>query len=196
VGDLSDWQTGRLIYLVILAAALLFWFVSSNRQSLGQTARHAIAWVMIFIGAIAAVGLWDDIRSTVRPMQSVMTDATGVRLPRQPDGHFHATLRVNDAPVNFLVDTGATGIVLSRPDAIAAGIDMQDLVFTGRAKTANGIVRTAPVRIDTMSLGPVTDRNLRAWVTDGDMRTSLLGMDYLGLWSRIAIEGDSLDLIR
>ena len=66
----------------------------------------------------------------------------------------------------------------------------------GRAMTAHGEVRTAPVRLDSVELGPVLDRNVRAWVNEGEMDKSLLGMSYLQRWNRIEITGNALVLSR
>jgi len=86
--------------------------------------------------------------------------------------------------------------VLSRRDAAAAGIDTGALIFTGRARTANGTVRTAPVRLDSLAIGPFEDRDVRAVVNAGEMDGSLLGMDYLRRFSSVEITGERLVLTR
>ena len=57
------------------------------------------------------------------------------------------TLEINGTPVRFMVDTGASDIVLSRRDAERVGIDPAALGYLGRARTANGTVPTARVRL-------------------------------------------------
>jgi clan AA aspartic protease (TIGR02281 family) len=64
---------------------------------------------------------------------------------------------VNDAPIRFVVDTGATDLVLSPADAARAGIDPDGLIFSGQAFTANGMVETAPVLLDTVALEGTAD---------------------------------------
>lgn len=187
---------GRLSYLVLLGAVVAFWFFAQNRQNLGKTLQQALIWGMIFLGMIALYGLWPDIRQTVRPTQSVITSQGRIELPRAPDGHYYLSAQVNGAPVRFLVDTGATGIFLSRDDAVAAGLDLADLPFIGSAMTANGPVRTAPVRLDSISIGGIVDRDLRAFVNEGDMRESLLGMTYLQRFSSVEIRDGALILTR
>lgn len=187
---------GNLAYLVLLGAVISFWFFVQNRNSLSKTLQQAMAWVLIFIGVIAAVGLWGDIRQTVMPRQTVMEDAGRIELPRAPDGHYYLTAEVNGAPIRFVVDTGASGIVLSREDAQTAGIDPNTLVFTGRANTANGTVSTAPVRLDRVAVGAIMDRNLRAWVNNSTMDISLLGMTYLQRYASIEIKNGALVLTR
>jgi aspartyl protease family protein len=189
-------DTAQLIYLVVLGCAVMLWFFAANRNSMGKTLQQAALWGLIFIGVIAAIGLWDDIRSTVLPMQSVSRDGGRIELPRAPDGHYYLNAEVNGAPVRFVVDTGASDIVLSRADAAAAGLEPGDLAFIGQANTANGVVRTAPVRLDSFTVGGVTDRSLRAVVNDGELSQSLLGMRYLQRFATMQIADGKLVLER
>ena len=103
---------------------------------------------------------------------------------------------MNDAPIRFVVDTGATGVVLSQSDAERAGFDLDDLNYYDRARTANGEVRTAPVVLDQVSLGGIEDNALPAFVNEGDLFGSLLGMSYLQRWSRIEIGDGKMTLVR
>lgn len=187
---------GHLIYLVLLLAMVAGWFFAQRREQLNKTAQQAAVWGLIFLGTIAAIGLWDDIRGTVAGRQVHFENGDTVVVPRAPNGHYHLTLDINGAPVDFILDTGASDIVLTSEDAARAGIDIAALHFIGRASTANGVVRTAPVRLDTVTLGPVTNTGVSALVNEGDMAESLLGMGYLQHWGRIEIEGGELRLIR
>lgn len=189
-------QIARLAYLVLLTAAIAGYFLLQNRQRLGQLAQQAAIWGLIFLGVIAGLGLWSDIRSTVMPRQAVFADQGKIEVPRGPDGHFYMTVKVNGAPLRFVVDTGASEVVLTKQDAAQLGFDPASLSYIGSASTANGTVSTAPVRLDTVTLGPFTDRNVRAWVNGGPMDMSLLGNSYLRRFGKIEITGDKLVLIR
>jgi aspartyl protease family protein len=145
--------------------------------------------------AVLAAALWDDIRGDV-PRHANVTESGSIEIPRAGDGHYYLTAEVDGERVRFLVDTGATDIVLTRRDAERVGIDTGILMFTGRAGTANGTVSTASVRLDTLEVGPLVDRDVRAQVNSGEMETSLLGMDYLRRFARIEISGDRLVLER
>ncbi|MBE1284560.1 MAG: TIGR02281 family clan AA aspartic protease [Rhodobacteraceae bacterium] len=187
---------GEALYLIILGGAVVIWFVASNRLSLGKVAQQALAWVLIFVAVIAAVGVWDDIRGTITPRQSVVSETGQITVPRSVDGHYYLTLEVNGEPVNFLVDTGASQVVLNLADAERIGFDDGDLIFSSQASTANGIVGTAPIRLDRVVLGPYEDRRVRAWVNEGDLEQSLLGMSYLQLWSSVQFSNGALVLTR
>ena len=185
----------RLFYISLLLLVIGGSFFASNRQNLGKTAQQAAVWVLIFVGAIAVVGLWTDIRGDLLPRQTVY-DGQTIETPRQADNHYYLTIDVNGTPIDFLVDTGATQIVMSQADAARAGIDTNSLAFVGQAQTANGIVRTAPVTLGLMSLGDINDTNVRAVVNEGDIGTSLLGMAYLNRYQSFEFSNDTLILTR
>lgn len=192
---MDSFDTARILYLSLLLGVVGFYYIVANRRNMGQLLRHAALWALIFIGALAAVGLWQDVRPRLAPAQIIRGDGV-IEVDRDQSGHFSLNALVNGAPVAFLVDTGASNVVLSLKDAERAGINVDDLTFTGRAQTANGTVRTAPVKIDTLSLGGIQDDRVRAYVTDGDLFGSLLGMDYLRRYDHIEIKQDKLILTR
>ncbi|MEO0866036.1 MAG: TIGR02281 family clan AA aspartic protease [Pseudomonadota bacterium] len=186
----------RLVYLGIILVVLGGGLFLTQRRRIGQTLQMVAIWVLIFVGAIAGVGLWNDIRGDLFPRQARFEAGDAVVVPRARDGHYYLTLDINGAPVPFVIDTGATDIVLTQAAAEAAGLDPDNLNYLGRAFTANGEVRTAPVRLDTITIGPYEDRNVFAVVNGGEMDQSLLGMGYLQRWGRLAIEGGELTLTR
>ncbi|AJE47370.1 retropepsin-like aspartic protease family protein [Celeribacter indicus] len=192
---MESFDTARILYLSLLLGAVAFYYVIANRRTLGAMVRHAVLWALIFIGVLSAVGLWQDVRPRLAPAQISRGDGI-IAVDRDMTGHFSVRAAVNGTPVAFLVDTGASNVVLSMEDAERAGIDIGNLVFTGRAQTANGTVRTAPVTLDTLDLEGVHDRKVRAYVTDGELFGSLLGMDYLRRYERIEIQRDKLILTR
>ncbi|UWQ17149.1 TIGR02281 family clan AA aspartic protease [Jannaschia sp. M317] len=191
-------STMRLIYLGLLGSVIGFYVFVSHRHRMGQMLQQAAIWFFIFVGFVVVYGFWNDIRDIALPGQSVVAEdgALVVSVPRQRDGHYHLTLIVNGATVPFIVDTGATDLVLTRQDAARVGLDPDTLRYLGRANTANGSVETAEVRLDEVQLGQILDRNVPAVVNGGDMRQSLLGMSYLQSFGRIEIENDELRLIR
>jgi len=192
---MDSYDIGRLAYLLLLAVAVGGYFLAHNRASWSKMAQQAAIWALIFVGVIAGVGLWGDIQRDLAPRQSMLEGGI-VEVPRMFDGHFYLTARLNGEPVEFVVDTGATDVVLSKADAERVGIDPATLAFTGRAMTANGMVRTAQAVVEEISLGQITDRDLRVSINEGEMDQSLLGMAYLRRFSKIEIADDTLILTR
>jgi len=192
---MSTDQIMQLTYLVLLAAAIGGSAIVAGRSNMGKMAQQAAIWTLIFVGVVGAYGLWEDISSDVNPRQA-MVDANTIAVPRGFDGHYRLTLDINDTPVSFIVDTGASQVVLSQRDAVRIGLDPVNLTYSGNANTANGVVRTAPVILNEVALEGIIDRGVQAVVNGGEMDTSLLGMTYLGFYNRIEITNGELVLIR
>ncbi len=190
-------QIAMLVYLGIWGTVLISYFLIARTQGIGQSLRQLILWGLIIVGVAAGYGLWQDLSQQNR---ITVVSEGGVALRADRNGHFHITLGVNGTPVDFLVDTGASDLVLTREDAMRAGIDPASLNFLGQAMTANGMVRTARVTLDEVALRAgdldIRDRDVTASVTEGELHISLLGMTYLRRFARISIEGDRLVLER
>lgn len=116
-----------------------------------------------------------------------------IALDRAGDGHFYADVKINGQTVHMLIDTGASGIALSRDDARAAGlatsIGMNDVVGEG----ADGEVHGEYVKLDRVELGPLTASGLDAVVLNSGQQ-SLLGQSFLSKYSSVQIEGDRMVL--
>ncbi len=94
-------------------------------------------------------------------------------------GHFSVNALVNGATVQFLLDTGATEVVLTPQDAKNAGIDTSNLTYSSVVQTANGNTTTASVTLDQVQVGSIVLQNVEASVSQGNLDTSLLGMSFL-----------------
>ncbi len=186
----------HLLYMIILLAFVAGSFLYSRSGKLHQTVQQGMIWGLIFVGVITAYGFKDVFRAQVFPSTAVQNGAGSVTLSRANDGHFYANLKINDRYVEFVIDTGASAIVLSKDDAQRIGIDTDNLNYIGRAATANGTVSTAFVRLGVVALGGIVDYDLPASVNGGDLFGSLLGMDYLNFFSEFRINGDRLTLTR
>jgi aspartyl protease family protein len=118
-----------------------------------------------------------------------------VTLAADSRGHFVTTGVVNGTSLRFLVDTGASSIVLSSADARRIGVNY--LAGTRSfTQTANGTVQVYNVKLDTVRVGDITVNNVDASVIEGDkLPIALLGMSFL---NRMEMRRDnsSLTLIR
>jgi clan AA aspartic protease (TIGR02281 family) len=96
-----------------------------------------------------------------------------------PHGHFLVEAVVNGVPIDFMVDTGASHVVLRLQDARRLGFTPTNLDFSQRFQSANGIVRAAPVELRELRIGQLQLFDLEASVNGGPLPISLLGMSFL-----------------
>lgn len=202
---------GRAIYAIVLGAlgllyAFLLWGDYRGRGLQGL--RHAAIWGLILFALLTAYSYRGELQGVVYrvagevlPPGHVMTVEGGtagdvaVRLRGDGSGHFSARGAVNGTDVRLLVDTGASTVVLKAADAEAAGIDIAGLSFTVPVQTANGTAYAAPVRLRSISIGPISFDGIEALVAKpGSLNESLLGQSFLNRLRSYEVKGDFMTL--
>ncbi|MEA2930123.1 MAG: aspartyl protease family protein [Hyphomicrobiales bacterium] len=95
-------------------------------------------------------------------------------------GHFQVEGAVDGRRLDFMVDTGASMVVLRERDAARLGIFPTPRDYTGRSSTANGIVKVAPVRLSSLEVNGIRVYDVSAAVIpDESLSVNLLGMSFL-----------------
>jgi aspartyl protease family protein len=111
---------------------------------------------------------------------SVSTGPRTVTIRQGDNGHFQLEALVDGRRMEFLVDTGATGVALRESDAAWLGIRPAERDYTARSATANGIVRVAPVTLNRVEVGDIVLYNVAAFVVPNQsLGQNLLGMSFL-----------------
>ena len=195
----GDWaQIVKLgVILTVVASSVLF----LRRIPLGETLRNIAIWAVICGVLLVGYAYRDDFSGLGRrlggelmPSRPMATAGGEVELRAGAGGHFLVTAEVNGQPVDFLVDTGASDIVLAPDDAARLGYPPDSLSFTRQYATANGFGRGAPVRLDSLTVGPIAFYDVPASVNEAPMGESLLGMTFLRRLHSYEVRGDRLIL--
>ncbi len=129
-----------------------------------------------------------------QPKSSTRKPQRGYLIEKRSDGHFYVDAWVNDDPVHFLVDTGASAVILTRETASDLGFDLWDEDFNGLVQTAAGEVKAARITLDEINIGDeVIAYGVPALVLmDGTV--DLLGMSFLSRISGYEVRGDEMYL--
>ncbi len=136
----------------------------------------------------------DRLLGELIPSGGIEVAGGAVSIRANKSGHFVVEAVVDGVSVRFLVDTGASDVVLSPGDAARLGFDAKTLAFTRPYRTANGLVFGAPVRLGQLSIGPITMAGVRASVNGAPMKRSLLGMSFLSRLSGYDVSRETMIL--
>ncbi|MGV8840103.1 MAG: TIGR02281 family clan AA aspartic protease [Bauldia sp.] len=202
----SDLDGGRIAQLVVLGIILVVaLFGAIGRGALGQSLRYAVIWGLVIAVLLVGWTFRSELEWVVQRVQGelfpgtavVATDpATGkeqVVVSRQRGGHFVLVATLNTAPIEMMVDTGASVVTLTPGDARLAGIETRNLVYRVSVQTANGSALAAPVILDSITIGSIERRRVAALVTqEGMLETSLLGLNFLSSLSSYTFAGGQL----
>lgn len=135
----------------------------------------------------------------VQPRSAALVDlsvtTTGaIAVPRAADGLFYVHGTVNGVVVRFLVDTGATSIVLTADDAARAGLAVRSDDYRYNASTVGGKTAMARVRVTRLATGATERRDVEAAVVNSGLTVSLLGQSWLAQLRSLSISGNTLRL--
>jgi len=170
-----------------------------------QRFSHALQSVLIWAVIVLLIALGYTYRFELRDVgERVLAEfvpgyAAGrgrtVEIARGSGGSFAVAAQVNGARIAMVLDTGASAVVLTHEAAKAAGLPLEVLNYSISVDTANGRTRAAPVTLDRVAIGGITERSVTALIAQpGQLRVSLLGMSFLNRLERWQVRGDKLVL--
>ncbi|MGE0501233.1 MAG: TIGR02281 family clan AA aspartic protease [Rhizobiaceae bacterium] len=120
-----------------------------------------------------------------------------VRLAADARGHFMAGFKLNGRQVEALVDTGATLVAINVSTARRIGLALTAADYKYTVETANGQARAAAVTLNSLQIGRIFVENVDAVVLDdAALKTTLVGMSFLGRLDKFQIENGSLLLVQ
>ena len=190
-----------------LGAALILWLVLTGARRAGaagvaRAIGGAAIWAVLIVGLTGVYAyrfelsdIADRVMAEFIPGEPQVGRGGEVIVNRRLGGEFVIPAKVNDLPVAFLFDTGASAVVLRAQDAAKVGVDSAGLDFDVSVVTANGAAMAAQTRLDKISVGPIVMRDVRALVArPGALSESLLGMSFLDRLQGYSVERGRLVL--
>ena len=127
--------------------------------------------------------------------RTVVLSSGEVVAARKTDGSFLIKGSVNGHEARFIFDTGASTVVLRAENAAALGFKPDALNYSIPVSTANGTALAAPIIIESLSVGSITEKNIPALIArTGVLHANLLGMSFLERLGSYEVRGNRLIL--
>ena len=197
---MTEDQNINLIFAIgalVLVASALF----SRRMGFGEIIRAALAWVAIF--ALFIVGfsyqreimaVWSRVSGEVTGANDQVVVGDALRIRQSADGHFWVDAKVNDEPVRFLIDSGATTTAMTLRTAQNAGVDISESPFPVVLITANGSIEAQRGNIQSLEIGSMVARDLPVVVAKEFGDSNVIGMNFLSKLRSWRVEGSEMVL--
>jgi len=195
----NDWFAvwRGFLLLCVVSGGLVY---ATGRQ-LRRGARHAAIWVGVvavlalgytFRGDLLETAL--RVRGELLPAYAQAAGPHTLVVGQGEGGHYYIMGAVNGAPVRFLIDTGASDIVLDPADAARAGIDVASLDYGRLYGTANGTGHGATIAVEHLTVGPIAFAEVPVSINRAPMGASLLGMTFLQRLDAFEVRGGRMFL--
>jgi len=202
VGELSALEAAGLLGLgglsLLLADSIVEGFSrhwTYGVQSVAVSGGILIALLVTYASRGELQTVIDRAIGDIAVGRTVVTPEGEVVAARRTDGSFVVRGEVNGHETRFVFDTGASTVVLRAEDAAATGFRPDRLDYSIPVATANGGALAAPVVIDRLTVGSITERNVRALIARaGVLHANLLGMTFLERLGSYEVRGNRLIL--
>lgn len=150
-----------------------------------------------FLVVVAGAGLglmWPSDRAPSFPVVAASGGGAGETvLKRRGNGHFYVDADVNGELVNFVVDTGAFGVILPVETARRLNIPFDEGDFQVIGSGASGPVRGKTIVLDKVSVDGKEVRRVEGAIAEG-LDVPLLGQTYLSRLSSVEMSGEYMRL--
>jgi aspartyl protease family protein len=204
-GDIAGLPADQFASLVALGALVLTissWVVQEFRSHWLRGFQAILFWSVLTLGVAGLYTYRGELHEVasrlvadLAPGEPVVGSSGEVSITRRMNGSFVIAGRANDRDIRFIFDTGASMVVLTAEGAQALGFAPAGLSYVVPVSTANGMTMAAPVTLDTLTVGSITERRVRALVArPGVLRENLLGMTFLERLSSYEVRGNRLIL--
>ncbi|MDA9573558.1 TIGR02281 family clan AA aspartic protease [Rickettsiales bacterium] len=191
----------NILYLILLLAFIASSIFTRGNIPILRAIKYISIWAAIAIFVIILysfrfdfIGLKNRFLGELNPSNIQVNSADKIIINMSYGNHFYANVKINNKNIRFLIDTGATDMVLSLRDARRVGIDLERLIFSKPYQTANGISYGASVILRDIKFGNLNLKNIPASVNNSDMGVSLLGMSFLRNFTKYEFYQDKLIL--
>ncbi len=199
ITNLLSHDSGSLALKLALAIFVGGLVITLYRERLSKALEALLFWAVL--GLLLVVGysyrfelrdVGDRVIAELMPGH-VASHGRRVEVVRGHGGDFAVGAHINGARVPMVLDTGASSVVLTQEAAKAAGLPLEVLVYNVNVDTANGRTRAAPVTLDRLAVGGLTERAVPALVAQpGQLKNNLLGMTFLNRLESWEVRGDRL----
>lgn len=139
--------------------------------------RFGHIYILLFWAVVMGV-VWVAMERFMEPKRAVVTAQGELVIPHHRDGRFYVEGTVNGKPLRFMVDTGATGVVVTEAFAQGAGLPRGE---PATFNTANGALAGRTVRGMAVTAGPfsVSPTSVGVGLVGGKSDVGLLGQSFV-----------------
>lgn len=184
----------QLLYSTVLLAIMA---LGVRQIPLTQTLKYSIIWLAVILAIVLGYSYKDTLLNTriaaeLLPNRARINAEGNIVIRASQDKHFHIEAKANGATINFMIDTGASDVVLNKSDAESLGIDTESLNYNRIYSTANGVTGGAVIKLKRLQIGNFTLDDFPVSVNEGELDSSLLGMSAIRELGGFRIDGDEM----
>ncbi len=154
----------------------------------------ALVALILYSYRFEIIEIKDRVLSDLFPSKAINKNHKQLVLNISQDGHYYLNVKIKNYEVKFMVDTGASDVVIDERIALKLGYNLQNIKYDKIFQTANGQSAGASIYFDEVDVSGVKFYNVQASITNADLVIPLLGMSFLQKFYKYEFYRDKLIL--
>jgi len=198
--EISSREWLNVIYILILIILLIMGF-SRKELPMKKIFEFTGLWIVFALVALILysyrfeiIEIKDRVLSDLFPSKAINKNHKQLVLNISQDGHYYLNVKIKNYEVKFMVDTGASDVVIDEKIALKLGYNLQNIKYDKIFQTANGQSAGASIYFDQVDVSGVKFYNVQASITNADLVIPLLGMSFLQKFYKYEFYRDKLIL--
>jgi aspartyl protease family protein len=197
---ISSHEWSNVIYILILVALLIMGF-SRKDLPIKKIFEFTGLWIVFALVALVLYSyrfeffeVKDRVLSDLFPSKAINKNHKQLVLNIAQDGHYYLNVTIKNNEVRFMIDTGASDMVIDEKIALKLGYDLRNINYNKIFQTANGQSYGASISFDEVDVSGIKFYNVQASITNSDLVIPLLGMSFLQKFYKYEFFRDKLIL--
>ena len=194
-------EDGPSLIWGVVCVVLLISSLAARRLPLGYVAKAGLAWIAIFAALFAIfsfrfefISIWERVKADISGTGGQSISGEAIELRRQDDGHYWLQVNINDKPVRFMIDSGATITAINATTAIETGVEVDANGYPIILGTANGRVAAKRGIVRSLAVGSHRIQDHQVVVSENFGDTNVLGMNFLDSMQSWRVEANIMVL--
>lgn len=198
--SVSSSDFAQIIYILILIILLTIGLIN-QKITANKVIKYLLIWVLIASIAILAYSfrhnvsdIKDQVVTDLFPSKAVNKNNRQLTISISQDNHFYIILKIKNKDIKFMIDTGASEVIIDKKIAHEIGFDLKNLYYDKVFYTANGQVSGASILFEEIDISGIKFRNISASISSAELPIPLLGMSFLKKFKKYEFYRDKLVL--
>ena len=198
--EISSHEWSNVIYILILIVFLIMGFSRKDLPT-KKIFEFSGLWILLTLLVLILYSfrfeigeIKDRVLSDLFPTKAINKNQEKLILNIAQDGHYYLNVKIRNQEVRFMIDTGASDMVIDEKIALKLGFDLQNINYDKIFQTANGQSYGASIYFDEVDVSGIKFYNVQASITNSDLVIPLLGMSFLQKFYKYEFFRDKLIL--
>ena len=198
--EIASREWSNIIYILILIVLLIMGF-SRKELPMKKFFEYAGLWIAFALVALVLysyrfeiIEVKNRVLSDLFPSKAINKNHQELTLSVAQDGHYYLDIKIKNQLVRFMIDTGASDLVIDEKIALKLGYNLKNINYNKVFQTANGQSYGASIDFDEVEVSGIKFYNVQGSITNSNLVTPLLGMSFLQKFYKYEFYRDKLIL--